>query len=237
VADDTLDTPETEVEELDTSVFKSWARSIKPPPRSGSAAARIKKLAQEKNPKKVYVVSSDDPFVSEALHDIIPLLPGIIRDRRKKMTERELNALVDLLLPNDAMRDSLRAIALDNVELRKKFFNEWACLTSKDLHKIAGGRGKNTSLTASRWKKADRIFGLPVGRAEHFPGFQFRDGEPHPTISEVLGVFGETLTPWQTAFWFVAENSWLDGARPVDRLDRLEELLEAARHEVEDLRH
>lgn len=237
MANDAMDNLGTEVEELDAKVFRAWARSIKPPPRSGSAAARIKKLAQEKKPKKVYVVSSDDPFVSEALQDIIPLLPQIIRSRRKKMTERDLNTLVDLLLPTDAMRDSLRAIALDNVELRKKFFNEWACLTSKDLHRIAGGRGKNTSLTASRWKKAHRIFGLPVGRAEHFPAFQFREGEPHPAICDVLGVFGESLTPWQTAFWFVAENSWLDGARPVDRLDRPEELLEAARHEVEDLRH
>ena len=42
------------------------------------------------------------------------------------------------------------------------------------------------------------------------------------------------LTPWQIAFWFVAENGWLDGARPIDAMLRSEEeVIEAAGRAVE----
>ena len=65
--------------------------------------------------------------------------------------------------------------------------------------------------------------------------FQFRDGEPHPAIARILAALPVTLTPWQIAFWFVSANGWLDDETPKDRLDEVEAVIEAARHEGEEV--
>ena len=53
----------------------------------------------------------------------------------------------------------------------------------------------------------------------YFPCFQWRDLWLRKTIGRSLRFVGDTWTMWQLALWFVAENEWLAGRRPVDLLD------------------
>ena len=64
-----------------------------------------------------------------------------------------------------------------------------------------------------------------------YPAFQFDDrGQPRPIIADVLPALGANVGAWQIALWLVSPNGWLDGARPIDRLDEDgKRVLEAAR--------
>jgi hypothetical protein len=66
-----------------------------------------------------------------------------------------------------------------------------------------------------------------------YPLFQLRDGRPLAVIPKVLAAFGEVdLDAWTTASWFVSPQDTLDGATPVDWLERGGDevgVLEAAR--------
>jgi hypothetical protein len=72
------------------------------------------------------------------------------------------------------------------------------------------------------------------GGKQHYPQFQFKHGEPRPIVAQILEALGEDVTGWDRAFFFATPNSYLDDARPMDRLNdkSMEELLVqvAARH-------
>lgn len=77
------------------------------------------------------------------------------------------------------------------------------------------------------------VFSVPCGGTDLYPAFQFRHGQARPEVGRVLERFGGKLSAWQIAFWFVAENGWLDGQRPVDVLDlHPDAVVEAASRKV-----
>jgi hypothetical protein len=54
-------------------------------------------------------------------------------------------------------------------------------------------------------------------------------------VARVLATLPQRKRPWQIAFWFTSSNGWLDGDTPADRLDDADAVIEAARHEAEDI--
>lgn len=77
-------------------------------------------------------------------------------------------------------------------------------------------------------------------RIEHgahalYPDFQFSGGKPRPVVADVLRVLQGLRSDWQIAFWFIAANSWLNGQRPIDRLDDRETVVAAAIQHVNAL--
>ena len=153
----------------------------------------------------------------------------IAEHRRREMTERNIETLVDLLLAGEERAETDREIEQDNAGLRARYMREVPTWTAARIHAhLPGPRPGNRSEPASRWKREKRIFAVRSGRSLLYPCFQFGDGLPLPVIGKVLKRLPDDMTPWQTAFWFRSGNGWLDGRAPQEALGDEGRLLEAA---------
>ena len=153
----------------------------------------------------------------------------ILDQRRMELTERNIEALVDLYLQGEKQADVDRELEQDNAELRAEYLREVPTFTTADIHKLMhGSQLKNTSEPASRWRREKRVFAVRNGRAQLFPCFQFADGYPLPVVRQVLKRLPDDMTPWQVAFWFQSGNGWLDGRSPEEALGDEDGVLYAA---------
>lgn len=185
---------------------------------------------------KLLVLRANDPQVTQTIRDIVSQVPEVVREKRDRLTEENIAALVNVYLADDPLKDARRAIANDNAQLRARFFQEWPCLTSAEVADAAGHSAGNKSATAARWKSQLKIFSIPGPRgADLYPVFQFRDGKPHPAIHDVLTALPASFSPWQKAFWFVSNNGMLRGGIPANNLDESDQLIRAAERQSESL--
>ncbi len=153
----------------------------------------------------------------------------IVGQRRMELTERNIEALVDLYLQGEERADVDRELEQDNAELRAEYLREVPTFTAASIHKLMhGSRLSNPSEPASRWRREKRVFAVRDGRAQLFPCFQFADGHPLPVVKQVLKRLPAEMTPWQIAFWFRSGNGWLDGRSPEEALGDEEDVLNAA---------
>jgi hypothetical protein len=174
--------------------------------------------------------SSHDPTIQRLMEVIARSLPKA----RRMASEATIEKLVDALVETqDPVAQASAAIDADNARARHRFMSEIQTLTAEEVARGIGSAARNRHQTASRWKNDRKIFSVPWRGLERYPLFQFKDGKPLPVIADVLKALPERMTPWETAFWFVSTNSWLDDAAPCDRLAEPEHVAEAARHEDE----
>ena len=153
----------------------------------------------------------------------------ILDQRRMELTERNIEALVDLYLQGEERADVDRELEQDNAEQRAEYLREVPTFTTADIHKLMhGSQLSNPSEPASRWRPEKRIFAVRNGRAQLFPCFQFADGHPLPVVKQVLKRLPDDMTPWQIAFWFQSGNGWLDGRSPEEALGDVDGVLNAA---------
>jgi hypothetical protein len=182
---------------------------------------------------RLFIVHDTDPALAKVVSAVIEQLPDVVASRRRALSERNIEALVDVFLGADPLASAMPAIDRDNAAAQAAFLKRWAVLTAEAVAKQADHTSSNRSATASRWKKAGKIFGVRVSGRDAYPSFQFQDGRPRPIIAKVLAALPETMTGWQSAFWFTGPNGWLDGSLPVDRLTDEAALVAAAGHERE----
>jgi hypothetical protein len=182
----------------------------------------------------IVVVPKDDPL-GNTVSRLVERVPEIARIRRQQLTEKNIDALVELYLADDPVAEARRAIETDNARERARFLSDVACLTSKEIAHNAGHQAANASVTASRWKQQGRIFSVPSRGSELYPAFQFREGQPHPAVAKILRELPKQMSPWQVAFWFASGNGWLRGAAPADRLDDEEAVVKAAHRASEPI--
>lgn len=176
-----------------------------------------------------------EPLLEQAYRAMAERMPDLVKALRRRIEEKDIEALLDVFAPAPPADDPRKAIALDNAMARARFLEEVPCLAGKEVAGLAGHRAANASVTASRWKRAGKVFSVPRLGEELYPAFQFRDGLPHPTVARALAELPGRKSPWQVAFWFTSSNGWLDGDAPADRLDDAEAVVEAARREAEDI--
>ena len=182
---------------------------------------------------QVLVLRNADPELTPVMKAVFEQVPRAVRARRRALTDQHIDALVDVYMANDPLAAALPDLERDNAEAQASFLKQWPVLTGGQLAERAGHGSNNVSATASRWKAAGKIFGVRTGRREVYPVFQFKEGQPRPVVGEVLAALPDEMSGWQTAFWFVGANSWLDEDAPVDRLEDAADVIEAARHERE----
>lgn len=182
---------------------------------------------------QLLVLRNADPELAPVMTAVLEQVPWAVRARRQILTERHIDALVDVYMANDPLSPALPDLERDNAEAQAGFLKRWPVLTADQLAERARHGSNNRSATASRWKSAGKVFGVRTGRREVYPAFQFREGQPRVVVGQALAALPSEMSPWQTAFWFVGPNSWLDGAAPVDRLDDEASVRAAAVHEGE----
>jgi hypothetical protein len=185
--------------------------------------------------RDVIVMSGEDPRLADAMERMASLLPEALKRRRGVLSEERIEKIIEAIEPDDPMDLVERRLDEENATLRLRFVGEIPCLTSEQIHKLAGHGGLNPSQTASAWKRSGRIFSVPFRNRQLYPAFEFADGEPKPVIKKILAALPANMTAWQTAFWFVTGNGWLDGAAPKDVLGDEYSVLEAARMEAREV--
>jgi hypothetical protein len=131
--------------------------------------------------------------------------------------------------------DPISAIVSDNVAAQARFLAMFPSLTGRQVVEMGSDRGVDGRPALSRWTLARQILALRVAGELVYPAFQFRDGKPRPVIACVLAALPKRKSDWQVAFWFASSSSWLDGMTPIARLDDADAVVEAARHEAEDI--
>ncbi len=168
---------------------------------------------------------------SEIVRAVAAKLPHTVERRQEELMQKQIDSIVDLYLSADPLTSVIPELATENAEARAEFLREFSTLTADKVADLAGHEAKNRSVTASRWKDKGLIFAVRHKGSDLYPAFEFKEGEPHPTVAKVLAQLPKSMSGWQIAFWFVGANGWLDGARPVDKLDAQKAVVEAARQE------
>ncbi len=133
---------------------------------------------------------------------------------------RELTIIDALLPPLATISDAGLTQLRWNAVARQEALREFGAPTAAEIAAQRGARTTNPHVTTSRWVSAGRVFAVETPGGRRFPGFQLRDGEPRPEIAHVLAALRGALHGWELLLWFTGSNGYLDGARPVDLLDR-----------------
>lgn len=192
---------------------------------------------EHRDERQALLVSFANPAIQAVAVKLVGLLQKQAPDRLRELSEGHINAILDSLVALDPRAGAEARIDLRNAEKRKEFLDEFVVIDSARVHELSGNTGSNAAQTAAVWRKANRIFGLPVGQRMVYPAFQFDDGgKPYPLMKRVLDALPDDMTPWQTAFWLVSPSSALDGGLPIDAIRRGDErVVEAARNEASEI--
>jgi len=121
--------------------------------------------------------------------------------------------------------DIMGLVLADNIQARERFVREFPCLDSQGARAAMWEIGRDDGMVLS----------VIHDDAALFPAFQFRNAAVLDAVIEVVNLFGGRFSEWQIAFWFVSSCRWLDGGRPMDRLNDPASVVEAARSEIEDV--
>jgi len=153
-------------------------------------------------------------------------LPEIRDAKSEERITKLIGALVEF---NDPLAEPRQKIDKANAELRVKFMRAFETFTRDEIAEHANRQGTaNPHMLADRWKASRKIFAIDWQGQKRFPAFQFDHGKPKPLIGKMLKIFQGSLGPWETAFWFVSSNKWLDGKAPVDVIADNEGVIRAA---------
>jgi hypothetical protein len=162
-------------------------------------------------------VASHEALVEENIRDLTDAFGKLYRNK----------------LYVDSGSRSRQAMEEENARQRARFLAAEETYAGPEVSSLAGHTAGNASATASRWKKAGRIFSITTSEGERYPSFQFAEGKPRAVIRALLLALRPGMSDWQIAFWFVSANSFLGGDRPVDRLNEANLLIRAAERERE----
>ena len=97
-------------------------------------------------------------------------------------------------------------------------------------------------VSRSRWKNREEIFSIPGGtEGQLFPLFALdpnRGPQVIEAIPKVLRIFGDKLSRWAIAGWFIAACSFLDDQSPKDLVEEEPDwVIAAAEDEMNEVSH
>jgi hypothetical protein len=184
-------------------------------------------------PLSAFVEDADEIVVLlHTHHPIGELVTAVLRawGGDEQRSQEVISALLPSTVPSTEATEQLRR----NAEARSKFLEEFPALPAAEIAGLAGIGWSNAAAWPSRLQKEGKVFSVAYGRRQLFPAFQFdANWQPRPAVGPVVARLGEAgLDGWSIALWWTAANGWLEGARPVDRLDEQPEQVLAAAGEV-----
>ncbi|WP_071608780.1 hypothetical protein [Entomohabitans teleogrylli] len=135
---------------------------------------------------------------------------------RRAAADQPLQAPEAAATPAFSQRNSDRLNGLKESVLAD---SRW--LLAREVSELTGSgiAVKNPSAVPNRWKRAKKIFAIPLEGKDLYPAYALDEGgQPLPVVKKLLELFGESKTPWSLAFWFGSPNSWLSNQKPKDCL-------------------
>ena len=159
-------------------------------------------------------------------HAAAPALGAVIN------AQRSLEALRPALasLPAGASAELVQgAMATENAW--RSMEQEFGLLGAQEASQTLGSRAKGRSTLAHDRRGTGQLLGVRRGNAVLYPGFQFNShGEVHDVIPALIQVARQARrSDEDLAQWICLPSGYLDGDRPVDRLQDADEVLAAAR--------
>lgn len=109
-----------------------------------------------------------------------------------------------------------------------------------DLARLLRFDGHRLAQQLNAWKNSGEIFSIPgENGSELFPVFALDSGsglQVFAAIPKVLRIFGDELSRWAVAGWFIAACSYLDDQTPKDMLEEDPDwVIAAARDEIDEI--
>lgn len=141
---------------------------------------------------------------------VAPISPAV-RPSTDELAER---MLPEAPVPSPAQA----ALAQRESQARWSMLEEFGALTSEELADQRS-QAKNRHALANRWRSEGKIFAVELRGRRLFPGFQFNAETfaPEPIVAEALAALPrDQMSEWEVALWWVADDPWLEGRRPVD---------------------
>lgn len=107
---------------------------------------------------------------------------------------------------------------------------EFGLLTSTEVAMRMGARTASAPSASSDLRESDRVLSIRHGDGYRFPGFQFdARSRIKPLISPFIAIARERGWSIEDAtLWMLSSTRYLHGDRPVDRIDDVGAVLEAA---------
>jgi hypothetical protein len=188
--------------------------------------AAVSALRKEARPSPgVYINTARlDTLLLDGLR--LPHLPERFRNMPLVMQVEEKEEKSDESFPGwenfvKATFDEIAAqetIDRDTVEWRSQFMKNNLSWTARDVADQSTSTAKNRAALASRWAQEKKIFAVKYEGQLWYPRFQFQDGEPLPTIGQVIQAYPGYANGWDYAYFFATPNANVGGRKPLELL-------------------
>jgi hypothetical protein len=206
----------------------------------GSSEEAREQLAHNASEHTI-VLSVPDKLVADAFVAVLDranaLVPEILEARRRGTIDTIIEALIPSQLPSSGELKQAKMAA----EARTRVIESGQFVTAADIAKLAGYSLTNPSAAPSRWKKDRQVFSITHKGIDYFPLFALNPDDnyrPFKAVGQILAIFGELLSAWGIASWFLGLNSFLDDQTPTDLLTSDPDwVVEAARDAVGEMAH
>ena len=122
------------------------------------------------------LVGTDSTQNAAIMRATVTMAGRMLEQRRRELTERNIETLLDLCLQGEERADIDRDLEQDNAELRARYLREVPTYTATDIHGLLhGSRLRNPKRNRHRAGDAKkRAFAVRVGRNQLFPRFPVR---------------------------------------------------------------
>ena len=209
--------------------------------REGATDDVASELSNDHSQVLAFVAYGDDAETTKKKFAMLKQVAGLMNDLIDVKRSQRWDALVEALTPDMDLSTTKIIEAKMMSEARTAVLETEDFVTASAIAEAAQYSTKNPSSQPNRWKRARQIFAVSHKGIDLYPLYALnRDQEfrPLPIVGEVLGLFGDTKTGWETAFWFASVNSYLGSKKPKDVLrSNPEGVLKAAQAEAVGVQH
>lgn len=161
--------------------------------------------------------------------------------RRSQALAPALDAVLNAQRSLDALRPALASLpavvtpelaqgAMATENAWRAMEQEFGLLKAQDASRALGSRAKGRSTLAHDRRESGQLLGVRRGNAVLYPGFQFdKYGDVHKVIPALIQLAHHARrSDEDLAQWICLPSGYLDGDRPVDRLQDADAVLAAA---------
>lgn len=194
-------------------------------------------------PPKFVLVKLDGKLAADSAEwaQAVSSVLSLLKDTAVVQDAKTVKALVELLTPKSVAPAHLVREAEMIADAKKAVLESGDWLTAVELAKIAGLSQTNPNAQPWKWKKKKQIFTIDHAAGELYPGYALDEREnyrPRKGLQPILEVFGDSMSGWALALWFMSANGMLGGKAPKDVLAKDPGLvLAAAKDELESIEH
>jgi hypothetical protein len=205
------------------------------------ASGLSSELSNDHSQVLAFVAYGEDGETIKKKFAMLKQVAGLMNNLIDVKRAQKWDALVEALTPDLELSTTKIIEAKMMSEARTAVLAAEDFVTASAIAEAAHYSNKNPSSQPNRWKRARQIFAVSHKGVDLYPLYALdreQEFHPLPIVGQVLQLFGNEKSGWETAFWFASVNSYLKNKKPKDVLrSNPEGVLKAARAEVVGVQH